>query len=214
MIDPVILASGIAEYLEKLVPPLPDIFEQVDDLARAEGHPIVSKDAGLFLHLLTKLVRPRRILEIGCSIGYSGLWMGTALQPGAQIDTIEINRTTALKAEYHFQAMGLSDSIYIHLGAALQVLPQLHGPYDMVFIDAVKSEYIQYLELTLPKVRPGGLILVDNVLWSGRVAQDVVPPQDTATRALQAFNEYFVQHPELEATILSVGDGLGFGLKR
>ena len=214
MIDPTITSPDILNYITGLFPELPPAFHQIDAQARAEGHPIVSKDAGWFLHLMVQLLQTRRILEIGCSIGYSALWMGTALGEGCTMDTIEINPENAYKAEENFKSMGLSHQIHIHVGAALDVLPKLEGPYDLVFIDAVKTEYIAYLELALPRLRTKGLVLVDNVLWSGRVVNPDVSPEEYSTKALQQFNHYFMHHDQLDATILSIGDGLGFGVKR
>ena len=106
----------------------------------------------------------------------------------------------------------LSHKIFIHVGAALDVIPQLHGTYDIIFIDAVKSEYKDYIRLALPKLRKGGLILVDNVLWSGKVIGEI-HPEDKTTKALHDFNEFFMEHEGITATILTIGDGLGFAIK-
>ncbi|MFN8577135.1 MAG: O-methyltransferase [Candidatus Sericytochromatia bacterium] len=210
MIDPIILNKDILNYVEGLFPSLPPVLEKIDNQARQNKQPIVSKDAGMFLYLITKLVNPKRILEIGCNLGYSATWMGLAKNNNAIIDTIEIDHKIAEVANNNFSMVGLDDSIYIHVGAALDVIPTLFGTYDLVFIDAVKSEYKDYLELILPKLNKGALILVDNVLWSGAVAYD---SDDRTTRALQDFNTYFMNHAQLESTILTIGDGLGFGIK-
>ena len=211
MIDPVIVNNDILNYVSNLFPNLPPVLENIDKQAREHGQPIVSKDAGMFLYVITKLVNPQRILEIGCNIGYSATWMALAKDNQAIIDTIEINPEIAHVAENNFRDANVADKIFIHLGAALDVIPNLYAPYDLVFIDAVKSEYKDYLEMILPKVRKGGLILVDNVLWSGNVAY---PTNDSTTNALQDFNHYFMKHEALDATILTIGDGLGFGVKR
>lgn len=210
MIDPVILNKDILNYVEGLFPRLPQVLEKIDMQARQNRQPIVSKDAGIFLYLITKLVNPRRILEIGCNLGYSAAWMGLAKNNNAVIDTIEIDNEIAEIANNNFASANLEDSIYIHIGAALDVIPNLSNNYDLVFIDAVKSEYKDYLDLILPKLNSGALILVDNVLWSGSVAYH---SDDRTTRALQDFNHYFMNHPQLESTILTIGDGLGFGIK-
>lgn len=210
MIDPVIINKDILNYVENLFPSLPPVLEQIDSQARENRQPIVSKDAGLFLYLITKFGNPQRILEIGCNLGYSTTWMGLAKNNNAIIDTIEIDPNIAEVADSNFTSAGLEQSIFIHVGPALDVIPTLYGNYDLVFIDAVKSEYSAYLDMVLPMVKKGGLILVDSVLWSGRVAYD---SDDKTTNALQNFNNYFMKHPQLEATILTIGDGLGFGVK-
>lgn len=211
MIDPVILNKDILNYVENLFPALPSVLENIDSQAREKRQPIVSKDAGLFLYLITRLLNPQRVLEIGCNLGYSATWIGLAKSKNSIIDTIEINPEIAQTANNNFASAGLDDSIFIHVGAALDVIPGLYGNYDLVFIDAVKSEYHDYLDMVLPMVNKGGLILVDNVLWSGKVAYN---SDDNTTRALQSFNRYFMEHPQLESTILTIGDGLGFGIKK
>jgi|APLak6261663012_1056037.scaffolds.fasta_scaffold04924_2 caffeoyl-CoA O-methyltransferase len=210
MIDPTILNKDILNYVEALFPKLPNVLHNIDNQARLNKQPIVSKDAGMFLYLITKLVNPKKILEIGCNLGYSATWMGLAKNNNAIIDTIEINPSIAQVADDNFKDANLHESIFIHIGAALDVIPNLDDNYDLVFIDAVKSEYKDYLNMILPKVNKGGLILVDNVLWSGKVAYQ---SDDKTTNALQDFNEFFMAHSGLESTILTIGDGLGFGIK-
>jgi caffeoyl-CoA O-methyltransferase len=212
MIDPTILSPGIFDYVTNLFPTLPQVFNQIDSQARENRQPIVSLDAGLFMHIITRLINAERIMEVGCNIGYSTTWMGMALPPHGCVDTIEINPEIAEQAERNFQSANLSHKIFIHIGAALDVIPKLHGMYDILFIDAVKSEYKDYIRLALPKLRKGGLILVDNVLWSGKVAGDI-HPEDKTTKALHDFNEFFMEHEGITATILTIGDGLGFAIK-
>lgn len=216
MIDPTIVNQDVLKYVLGMNAnkPLPEIFSKIEAKARESHQPIVSNDAGLFLNLVTKLINARRIVEVGCNIGYSGMWFATALPPDGVLDTIEINREIAEIAESHFMEAGLSDNVYIHVGAALDVLPSLEGPYDILFIDAVKSQYIDYLKISLPKLRKGGLILVDNVLWSGKVANKEIDKEDKMTRALHEFNQFFSTHPDIDTTILTIGDGLGFGIKK
>lgn len=206
-----IINNDVLNYVESLFPSLPPVLNHIENQAREHRQPIVSKDTGLFMYLITKLMNAKRILEVGCNIGYSTTWMSIAQGSDAIIDTIEINPDIAEVAENNFRNANVSDRVFIHLGAALDVIPNLHAPYDIVFIDAVKSEYKDYLNMVLPKVRQGGLILVDNVLWSGKVAYQT---NDHTTRALDSFNEFFMEHEQLDATILTIGDGLGFGIKR
>lgn len=205
------LQNSVNPYLQALLPELPPAFEAVKAQARHQRQPIVSSDAGWFMHLMTKMHNPHRILEVGCNIGYSALWVGSAMAPDAHIDTLEIDPAIAMQAEDNFRSVGLSDRIHIHVGAALDVIPTLWDGYDMVFIDAVKEEYMAYVEMILPKLNPGAIILVDNVLWGGSVTQ---PAQDQTTLALQHFNEYFVNHPALDAQILNIGDGIGLARLR
>lgn len=205
------LQTQVNDYLQMLLPKLPPAFQSVRSQAYHQGQPIVSSDAGWFMHILTKIHNPQRILEIGCNIGYSALWLGSAMNPTAHIDTIEIDPEIAYQAEDNFRQVGLSDRIHIHVGAALEVIPTLWDGYDMVFIDAVKQEYPAYLESILPKLNPGGLILIDNVFLGGSVFR---PAQHERTEIMQYFNQHFVNHPALDAQLINIGDGLGLARKR
>lgn len=213
MIDPTIVSPEVLKYVLKTNPePLP-VFAKMEEQARQEKRPIVSKDTGLFLHLLTKITNAKRILEIGCNIGYSATWFATALGNEGHLDTLEINAETAKEAEKFFKEAEVDNKVTIHIGPALETIPKLDYQYDILFIDAAKQQYKDYVELSLPKLRTGALILVDNVLWSGKVANDDVPKDDKLTKALQNFNDYFTNHPDIQSTILTIGDGIALGIK-
>ncbi len=214
MLDPKIISPEVLNYVLSFHTDLPQIFSEVEIQAREENQPIVSKDAGVFLNLMVKLTGAQKILEVGCNIGYSALWFASALPPNGRLDTLEISKDTAVKAQENFKKANLENKVFVHIGSALDLIPGLEGPYDILFIDAAKSQYKDYLKLALPKLKHGSLILVDNALWSGKVASEYVSPGDNITKALQDFNKHFMEHPELEATILTIGDGLGFGIKK
>jgi predicted O-methyltransferase YrrM len=117
-------------------------------------------------------------------------------------------------AEGYLKRAGLRERARIEKGFALEVIPQLDETFDLIFLDAVKEEYRGYLDLALPKLRQGGVLLCDNLLWGGQVAGEIrSPDQQPSTEALREFNRYFVNHPELRAEVLPVGDGLGYGVK-
>lgn len=214
MIDPIILQKGILEYVENLLPELPDSLKIIQEQGRELRQPIVSKDAGFFMYMITKMLKPKRILEVGCNLGYSATWLGLAMPNDCILDTVEIDINIANKAEENFQKSGLSDRVFIHIGKALDVLPSLDKEYDMIFLDAVKGEYIRYLDIMLPRLRKGGIIFGDNVLWSGRVANIEMYSEDKNTKLLDEFNKYFMSHNQILGTILTIGDGLAFGIKK
>ena len=117
-------------------------------------------------------------------------------------------------AEGYLTRAGMRERVRIERGKALEVMPRLSEKFDLVFIDAVKEEYSDYLDLALPMLRPGGVVVVDNLLWGGQVAGEIrSPDQESSTNALREFNQRFVNHPQLLAEVLSVGDGLGCGVK-
>lgn len=214
MLEPKIASKDVLDYILKLSPLSEGVFLDIETNARKDHRPVVSKDAGIFLNLLVKLINAKNILEIGCNIGYSAMWFLTALPEDGHLDTMELSAEIAQEAKKNFEKAGVANKVEIHIGSAVENIPDLKREYDILFIDAAKKQYKDYLDLSLPKLRKGALILVDNVLWSGRVANENVPDDDKMTLALKDFNEYFMSHQEIEATILTVGDGLGFAIKK
>jgi predicted O-methyltransferase YrrM len=197
------------DYLEKVHSALDAVATEMLAAGRAESIPIVQMPVARLLHVVVAAVRPARVVEIGTAIGFSTLWMATALPPNGRIDTIDPDRSRTDRARRYWIRAQVGDRIRVLNEPALRVLPRLAAGIDLAFIDAVKTEYSAYLEALVPKMRPGGVILADNLLWSGRIAAG---DHDADTDALRAFNETFLQHARLDATILPVGDGLGFAV--
>ena len=203
--------SSDLESLEGIPPPLGPVLEEMLKTGRSEGVPIVNPASGRLLRVLVTAMAPMRVLEIGTAIGFSTLWMASALPPGGRIDTIDPDRSRTDRARRYWLRAGVTDRVRVVNEPALRVLPRLAPGIDFAFIDAIKTEYSAYLDALLPKMAPGGMITVDNVLWSGRIAAG---EHDENTDALRAFNEKFLRHEQLEATIVPVGDGLGGGVVR
>ena len=162
---------------------------------------------GRVLSMLSKLIRPQNILEIGTYTGYSALCLAEGLHPEGQLHTIEINEELEDMQRRYFEKSPYGSRIITHIGNALQIVPQLDMEFDLVFIDAGKTDYDAHFENAIKKVRPGGVILSDNVLWSGKVV-DTASPSDKATIALQAYNKKLMEDPRIETVILPVRDGL------
>lgn len=160
---------------------------------------------GRFLSLLSKLCQPKHILEIGTYTGYSALCLAEGLQAGGTLITIDPNSETNHFAKKYFDASPYRDQIIIKEGQAAELIPGLTEELDLVFIDADKKSYALYFDLCIDKVRSGGLLIADNVLWSGKVLSDEKDPE---TRALKAFNEKTAADPRVEALLLPVRDGL------
>jgi caffeoyl-CoA O-methyltransferase len=163
---------------------------------------------GRFLEFLVFLARPRLVLEIGTYSGYSALSMVQTLPDEGRIVTCELDPERVRFAERHIDAAGLSDRIEVRQGPAIDTINALDGPLDLVFVDADKPGYLDYYEAVLPKLADRGLIVVDNVLWSGRV---VAPPSDDdteSTRALRAFNDHVAADERLVSVMLTVRDGV------
>jgi len=133
---------------------------------------------------------------------------------GGLVITIDPSDEMIEAARGYFERARITQQVRIEKGYALEVIPRLNETFDLLFIDAVKEEYQGYLELALPKLRSGGVVIVDNLLWGGQVAGQIrSPDQKSSTEALREFNSYFANHPQLRAEVLPVGDGLGYGVK-
>lgn len=160
---------------------------------------------GRLLTMISQLVQPVVALEIGTFTGYSAICLARGLAPGGRLHTIEANRELAYIIRKYIHKAGLETQIQLHLGNALEIIPNIPGPLDLVFIDAGKQDYSTYFDLLIDRIRPGGLILADNVLWSGKVLN---PDQDEDTSALHAFNRKVLADPRVETLILPLRDGL------
>lgn len=162
---------------------------------------------GRVLSMLSKIMMPQRILEIGTYTGYSALCLAEGLPHTGELHTIDINEELVDIQRKYFDRSGYSNQIIQHTGNALELIPQLQMEFDMVFIDAEKKEYQRYFEVVLPKTRPGSIILSDNVLWSGKVVEPL-DPSDKATKALLDYNKMLKEDPRIETVMLPVRDGL------
>lgn len=162
---------------------------------------------GALLTMLVKLVKPHRVLEIGCFTGYSTVCMAYGLPEGGHIDSLEINEELEYLILEGFEKAGVKDRITMHFGDAKKTLGTLQGPYDLVFMDADKRDYCAYYEQMKPLLHSGSLILADDVLWDGKVYADPVPG-DAQTRGIVAFNDMIAADPTVEKVLLPLRDGL------
>ncbi len=166
----------------------------------------VSNDTGAFLATLVRASGARRVLEVGTLMGYSAVWMARALPADGHLDTLELVDAHADFAEGLLRDAGLDERVTVHRGLAIETLRTLEGPYDLVFIDADKGGYVDYLERALELVRPGGVIVADNVSWSGRVADPGNEEPDTL--ALRRYHDAITGNSRLHSNVLPIGDGV------
>lgn len=204
-----ILKRAQAAYLDALTPKRDRLLARMEALAAKENHPIADPEVAQLERILVRLTAPKHIVEVGTNIGYSVIVMGRECAPGSVIETIELEPETLAKATRFVAEAKLPCEVRFHQGAALDVLPTLAGPFDFVFIDCVKSEYEAYLDLLLPKLERGALIVCDNLLWGGAVAEG---KHDEATDGLRAFNKRITTDPRLTTIILPLGDGTGISI--
>ena len=161
---------------------------------------------GSVLSLISKLHRPRRIIEVGTYTGYSAICMASGLTEDGMLHTLDIDGELKEMAESYFEKAGVGDKITMHIGNALDVIPTLDETFDLALIDADKSNYVNYFNLIFPKMRSGGIILADNVLWSGRILDESV--NDKETQGIREFNKFVKTFSGVEHVLLPIRDGI------
>lgn len=201
-----------AEYLDQLLPQRDPLLTEMEAYAAEHRVPIADAEVAKFLEISARASGAKRALEIGMAISYSVIHLVRGMGKDGLVVTIEPNDEMIRASEGYLGRAGLRDQVRIERGKALDVMPQLNETFDLLFIDAMKDEYSQYLDLGLERLKTGGVVIVDNLLWGGKVA-DESEQSDASTLALRVFNRYFVNHPQLSAEVLPVGDGLGYAVK-
>ncbi len=202
-------------YIERLQGNPSALLLELEQHGRADGIPIVDRATGRFLSVLVHAMQANRILEIGTAYGYSTLWMALAMPPAGHIWTIDPDMERTEIARSFLDRAGIGAAVEIVNQPALEILR--NAPFrnlDVVFVDGLKTEYEAYVEAAVPLLKRSGLIVVDNCLWGGRAAAEPRADDDDDTRAIRAFNATFLDHPQLETTIVPVGDGIGIGALR
>ncbi len=169
---------------------------------------------GRILSMYSKLIRPERILEIGTYTGYSAICLAEGLTDGGTLDTIEKNNELLPIINRYVERAGLSDKIKLHIGNALPIIESMDATFDLVFIDADKTNYLNYYEAVLPKMKSGGCIIADNVLWSGKVLDEKELKNDPDTRVLDEFNKAVTADKRVDNVLLPVRDGLMVVIKK
>jgi len=204
------LPEKINDYVIAHSQPEPELLQQ---LSRETWQKVLAPRMlsghlqGRILSMFSKLIRPEYILEIGTYTGYSALCLVEGLRADGELHTIDNNEELTDLQRKYFDKSGYGKQIIQHTGDALKIIPKLERSFDLVFIDADKHNYPAYLELLLPKLPKGAVILSDNVLWSGKVVEKV-DEDDIDTIALLRYNKLLNQHPQLESVMLPIRDGL------
>lgn len=172
----------------------------------AHSHMLSGHVQGRFLSFISTLLRPRYVLEIGTFTGYSALCLAEGLTPDGELHTIELREDDAATARANFSKSDRNKQIHLHLGNAKDIIPVLQLPWDLVFIDADKVSYIDYYELVVPLMRPGAMILADNVLFHGEVFEE--PLKGKNAKAIQAFNEHVAADQRTQQVFVTIRDGV------
>ena len=205
-----IIQQDQAEYLDQLLTQKDPLLGEMEAYAAEHRVPIADREVARFIEITARVTGARKALEIGMAIGYSVVHLARGMGEQGRVVTIDPSDEMISAATGYLKRAGLMDRVEIKRGKALEVMPHLDETFDLLFIDAVKEEYSQYLDLGLPRLRTGGVVIVDNLLWGGLVASD---DTESSTVALREFNPYFMNHSQLLAEVLPVGDGLGYAVK-
>lgn len=203
-----LFSNSLVAYLEQTCDQESDLLKRINRetyLKETMPHMLSGHYQGRLLSFLSKLINPLRILEIGTFTGYATLCLAEGLGKEGRIHTIEINEELQPRLLAYFEEAASSEKIVLHIGEALKIIPTLNETFDLVFIDADKKNNHNYFELVLDKVRPGGLILIDNVLWKGKVLEE---NPDKQTQSIIELNNQIASDPRVEKVILPVRDGL------
>ena len=204
-----ILRPEQAEYLDLLLPPSDPLLAEMERVAGERDIPISDPEVGRLLELLARCCRARRVLEIGTAIGYGALCLARGA-PEAAVVSLDRDPEMHAEARRWLQRGAVADRVELLCGDALELLPGLSGPFELAYVDADKRHLRRFLDLLLPKLAVGGLVVVDNLLWKGRVAGD---DMDDETEAIRSFNGYLMMHPQLRSVLLPLGDGVGLATK-
>lgn len=204
------LSDDLEEYLSDNSQKEPKLLQELTretHLKVIQPRMLTGHLQGRVLSLLSKLMRPKYILEIGTYTGYSALCLAEGLQADGELHTIDVNAELYDMQRTYFDKSGYGSKIHQHVGDALDIIPTLDITFDLIFIDAEKKQYDNYLETVLPKTKSGSVILSDNVLWSGKVVQPL-DKKDKTTKVLLDYNKKLSQHPLLDTVLLPIRDGL------
>lgn len=202
------------QYAAQFTSPEDSVLARVNQATSAhpKAHMLSGHTQGAFLTFVSHLIQPNRILEIGTFTGYSALCLAKGLTSSGQLHTIECREEDAATAQRNFNLSDASDKIILHLGNALEIIPAIEENWDLVFIDADKTGYIDYYEMLVPRLRKGAVILADNVFFHGEVLEKELKGKNA--KAIQAFNEHVKRDERVEHVLLTIRDGLMLILKK
>lgn len=206
-----ITSEPIETYLYSLLPARDEVIGEMEEEASRRKIPIVGPAVGRILYQLALISGAKTVFELGSAIGYSTIWWAHAVGEQGQVVYTDSDRKNAEQAKGYFERAGVSGRITIQVGDALELLSEAKQQFDIIFCDLDKETYPRAFRAALPRLRRGGLLVADNVLWSGKVAEK--SPSEATTRAIQEFNRLLYSSKELFPTILPIRDGVAVALK-
>ena len=210
-----IVHQHVKDYIEDLLPQHQGLFKALEEYAEIHKVPIIQREVAALLKVLVKTAKAERILEIGTAIGYSAMIMAEAMESEGKIVTLERNEKMVELARENIRLGDYEDRIQIIPGDALETLNFLPGDYDVIFMDGGKGHYHQMLDLAISLLKPGGLLISDNILYKGMVSSEelVKRRKRTIVHRMREYLEYISNHPELSTSIIPIGDGVALSYK-
>jgi caffeoyl-CoA O-methyltransferase len=206
-----ITSESVENYIYSLLRPRDEVLTEMEDQAAKRNIPIVGPAVGRILHQLALISGAKNIFEMGSAIGYSTIWWARAIADGGHVIYTDGDRKNADEARGYFERAKVANRITIKVGDAIEVLSEQTQLFDIIFCDLDKEDYPRALRMALPRLRKGGLLVADNVLWIGKVAEN--SPPEASTKAIQEFNRLLYASPQLFTTILPIRDGLAVATK-
>ena len=206
-----IVNEAIERYLERLAPEEDEVLKEMEQLAELEHFPIVGPLVGRLLCQLARMMKAKEVLELGSGFGYSAYWFAKGIEPDGWIVCTDFSEANVRLAREFFAKGKVSRRIQFEVGDSLDIISRFPGLFDIVFMDIDKEQYPTALPKILPRLRTGGLLITDNLLWFGAVLQD--QPSDASTMGIKAYTRLLYSSPELYTTIIPIRDGVGLSLK-
>lgn len=211
-----IVDNLVEEYIRTTLKDKEGLLRELEIYAEENNVPIVHKEVSELLKVLLKVQKPKRILEVGCAIGYSSILFATVLDKDVEIITVERNEKMIEKAKENIKKDGLENNITILEGDAEELLKNVEGPFDMIFLDAAKGQYKLFYDMIIDKLRVDGLLISDNILYKGMVAHDdyVVRRKKTIVKRMRNYLDYISNCDYLDTSLIPIGDGVALSYKK
>lgn len=203
-----LIAPEAQNYLDKLIPPRDEELQKMEEHARRSGFPIVGPASGHLCYQITRMIGARSVFELGSGFGYSTAWFARAVKEngGGTVQHVVWDKTLSVRARQHLSALGYEDIVKYHVGEAVAALRESDGPYDVIFNDIDKASYPDSLPVIQDKLRPGGVLIIDNMLWSGRIFDEADHSESTV--GIRRFTTKIIDDPGWIVSLVPIRDGL------
>jgi predicted O-methyltransferase YrrM len=208
---PKILTETVDQYVTNLMPDRDEVLTEMEQIAKEQSISIIGPLVGRLLYQMAVMIGARRVFEMGSAIGYSTIWLARAVGPEGKVYYSDGSESNAARARTFLERAGVADRVEVRVGDALDLLRASEGTFDIIFNDVDKQDYPQVFDMAWSRIRQGGLLITDNALWGGRVAE---PSDDEWTRAIQEYNKKAYASDDIWTTIIPLRDGVAISVKQ